>query len=162
MSSAPLPHQHISDTSATDGSIALAGQFPNLTNVAIGTRKCWCIKLVCSLQRPEAKMISSKPPSETLLHRSFSTRSRLCRPRRPPLASRQMMLTTSRLRSAYQLRWRRKVSTCYRTCLPHPRAVTGYMSFLGTREQRSPIRAGLSRYYKRDQNWRIRRLIYSN
>lgn len=40
MSSAPLPHQHISGTSATDGSIAIAGHFPNLTNVAIDTREC--------------------------------------------------------------------------------------------------------------------------
>ena len=40
-----------------------------------------------SLQRPKAKFLSSKPPSGTLFYRSFSTRSRLCRPRRPPLAS---------------------------------------------------------------------------
>ncbi|MCJ1278041.1 hypothetical protein MMC21_005855 [Puttea exsequens] len=39
MSSAPLPHQRISDTSATDGSIALAGHFPNLTKVAIGAHE---------------------------------------------------------------------------------------------------------------------------
>lgn len=40
MSSAQLPHQDIRGTSATDRSIALAGHFPNLTNVAIGIREC--------------------------------------------------------------------------------------------------------------------------
>ncbi|MCJ1383790.1 hypothetical protein MMC17_006904 [Xylographa soralifera] len=34
-----IAHQDISGTSATDGSIALAGHFPNLTNVTIGTRE---------------------------------------------------------------------------------------------------------------------------
>ncbi|KAL9605598.1 MAG: hypothetical protein Q9179_001215 [Wetmoreana sp. 5 TL-2023] len=38
MSSAPLSHQDINNTSAAGGSIALAGNYPNLRNVAIGTR----------------------------------------------------------------------------------------------------------------------------
>ena len=154
MSSAPLPHQHISDTSATDGSIALAGLFPNLTNIAIGTRAYSYTKLVCNLQRPKAKLVSSKPPSETLLYRSFSTRSRLYRPRRPPFASRRTILTTSRPRSACRSGRCGEILTCYRTYPSHPRAVTGYMGFLGAREQRSSIRAGLSRYCRRGQNCR--------
>ena len=99
---------------------------------------------------------SKRPPSstETLLYRSFSTRSRLCRPRRPPLASRRTMLTTSRPRSACRPGWCGEVSTCYRIYPPYPRAVTGYMGFLGAREQRSSIRAGLSRYCRRDQDCR--------
>lgn len=47
MSSAALPHQDISGTFANDGSIALAGHFPTLTNVAIGTRECECTGLMC-------------------------------------------------------------------------------------------------------------------
>ena len=154
MSGTPLPYQGICGTSATYGSAALAGHFPNLKTVAIGTRDCQYIRLMYSLQRPKAKFLSSKPPSGTLFYRSFSTRSRLCRPRRPPLASPRTMLTTSRPRSACRSGWRGEVSTCYRICLPHPRPVTGYMGFLGVREQRSSIRAGLSRYCRRNQDFR--------
>ena len=75
MSSTPLPHQHISDISAIDGSIAIAGYFPNLTNMAIDTRKGQYTKIVYSVQRYKAKLVSSQQPSETLLYRSFSTRS---------------------------------------------------------------------------------------
>ena len=48
MSSAPLPHQHINDTSATDGSLAIAGAVHG--NVTFYARECQCTKLLSSLQ----------------------------------------------------------------------------------------------------------------
>ena len=48
MSSASLPHQHISGTSASDGSLAIAGAVHG--NVTFYARECQCTKLLSSLQ----------------------------------------------------------------------------------------------------------------
>ena len=58
------PPGHCS-TYAIDGSIAIASQLPNLTNVAIGTREYQYTGLVYSLQMPKAILITylvSRPP----------------------------------------------------------------------------------------------------
>lgn len=73
MSDAPQTHQRISHTSATDGGIALAGI---LNNVVINAGECEHARLMYKIETIKLNLVSSKPPTETLLYGPFSTGSR--------------------------------------------------------------------------------------